>query len=44
MKLSVSFFLLDLGQFAGLLGRVIGSSQGLCYLPRLIMMMGKLVE
>jgi hypothetical protein len=30
MKLSVSFQLLDLGQSAGLLGRVISSSQGLC--------------
>jgi hypothetical protein len=30
MKLSVSFWLLDLGQSAGLLGRVISSSQGLC--------------
>jgi hypothetical protein len=30
MKLSVSFRLLDLGQSAGLLGRVISSSQGLC--------------
>jgi hypothetical protein len=29
-KLSVSFQLLDLGQSAGLLGRVISSSQGLC--------------
>jgi hypothetical protein len=29
-KLSVSFRLLDLGQSAGLLGRVINSSQGLC--------------
>jgi hypothetical protein len=28
MKLSVSFQLLDLGQSAGLLGRVISSSQG----------------
>jgi hypothetical protein len=30
MKLSVSFQLLDLGQSAGLLGRVISSSQSLC--------------
>jgi hypothetical protein len=30
MKLSVSFRLLDLGQSAELLGRVISSSQGLC--------------
>jgi hypothetical protein len=30
MKLSVSFQLLGLGQSAGLLGRVISSSQGLC--------------
>jgi hypothetical protein len=30
MKLSVSFRLLDLGQSAGLLRRVISSSQGLC--------------
>jgi hypothetical protein len=30
MKLSVSFLSLDLGQSAGLLGRVISSSQGLC--------------
>jgi hypothetical protein len=30
MKLSISFKLLDLGQLAGLLGRVISSSQGLC--------------
>jgi hypothetical protein len=30
MKLSVSFRLLNLGQSAGLLGRVISSSQGLC--------------
>jgi hypothetical protein len=30
MKLSVSLKLLDLGQPAGLLGRVISSSQGLC--------------
>jgi hypothetical protein len=30
MKLSISFRLLDLGQSAGLLGRVISSSQGLC--------------
>jgi hypothetical protein len=30
MKLSVSFQLLDLGQSAGLIGRVIRSSQGLC--------------
>jgi hypothetical protein len=30
MKLSVSFRLLDLGQSAGLLGRVISPSQGLC--------------
>jgi hypothetical protein len=44
MKLSVSFRLLDLGQSALLLGRVISSSQGLCYLPRVIVMMEKLVE
>jgi hypothetical protein len=30
IKLSVSFQLLDLGQSAGLLGRVISSSQGFC--------------
>jgi hypothetical protein len=30
MKLSVSFRLLDLGHSAGLLGRAISSSQGLC--------------
>jgi hypothetical protein len=30
MKLYVSIWLLDLGQSAGLLGRVISSSQGLC--------------
>jgi hypothetical protein len=30
MKISVSFRLLDLGQSAGLLGRVISLSQGLC--------------
>jgi hypothetical protein len=30
MNLSVSFQLLDIGQSAGLLGRVISSSQGLC--------------
>jgi hypothetical protein len=44
IKLSVSFRLVDLGQSAGLLGRVISSSQGLCYLPRVIVMMEKLVE
>jgi hypothetical protein len=47
MKLSVSFQLLDLGQSAGILGWVISSSQGLCYLPRvnvMMMMMEKLVE
>jgi hypothetical protein len=47
MKLSVSFWFLDLGQSAVLLGRVISSSQGLCELPRVIvmmMMMEKLVE
>jgi hypothetical protein len=44
MKLSVSFRLLDLGQSAGLLGWVISSSQGLCYLPRVIVMMENLVE
>jgi hypothetical protein len=44
MKLSVSFRLLDLGQTARLLGWVISSSQGLCYLPRVIVMMEKLVE
>jgi hypothetical protein len=42
-KLSVSFRLLELGQSAGLLGRVISSSQGLCYLPLVIVMMEKLV-
>jgi hypothetical protein len=41
MKLSVSFQLLDLGQSAGLLGRVISSSQGL---SRVILMTEKLVE
>jgi hypothetical protein len=30
MKLSVSFWLIDLGQKAGVLGRLISSSQGLC--------------
>jgi hypothetical protein len=30
MKLSVSFQLQDLGQSAGLIGRMISSSQGLC--------------
>jgi hypothetical protein len=44
MKLSVSFQLLDLGQSAGLLGWVISLSQGLYYLPRVIVMMEKLVE
>jgi hypothetical protein len=44
MKLSVSFRLIDLGQLAGLLGRVISSSQGLCYLPRVSVMMETLVE
>jgi hypothetical protein len=44
MKLSVSFRLLDLGQSAELLWRVISSSQGLCYLPRVIVRMEKLVE
>jgi hypothetical protein len=44
MKLSVSFQLLDLGQSAGLLGRVISSLQGLCYLPRAIVVMENLVE
>jgi hypothetical protein len=44
MKLSVLFRLLDVGRAAGLLGRVISSSQGLCYLPRVIVMMKKLVE
>jgi hypothetical protein len=44
MKLSVSFRLLDLGQSAGLFGQVISSSQGLCQLPRVIVMMEKLVE
>jgi hypothetical protein len=44
MKLSVSFRLLDLGQSAGLLGRVISSSQGLCWLPRVIVMTEKLVK
>jgi hypothetical protein len=39
MKLSVSLQLLDLGQSAGLLGRVISSSQGL-----VIVMMENLVE
>jgi hypothetical protein len=43
MKLSVSIRLLDLGQSAGLLGWVISSSQGLCWLPRLTVMMN-LVE
>jgi hypothetical protein len=41
-KLSVSFRLLDLGQSTVLLGRVIRSSQGLCYLLRVIVMMEKL--
>jgi hypothetical protein len=44
MKLSVSFQFLDLGQSAGLLGRVISSSQGLCWLQRVIVMMEKSVE
>jgi hypothetical protein len=44
IKLSVLFQFLDLGQSAGLLGRVISSSQGLCYVPRVIVMMEKLVE
>jgi hypothetical protein len=46
MKVSVSFQLLDLGQSAGILGRVISSSQRLCQLPRVIVMMmiEKLVE
>jgi hypothetical protein len=44
MKLSILFQLLDLGQSAVLLGRVISSSQGLCYLPRVIVVMEKLVE
>jgi hypothetical protein len=44
MKLSFSFQLLDLGQSAGLLGWVISSSQGLCELPRVIVMMEKLLE
>jgi hypothetical protein len=44
MKLSIPFRLLDLGQSAGLLVRVISSSQGLCYLPRVIVMLEKLVE
>jgi hypothetical protein len=45
MKLLASFRLLDLGQSAGLLGRVVSSSQGLYYLPRVnVMMMEKLVE
>jgi hypothetical protein len=45
MKLSVSFRLLDLEQSVGLRGWVISSSQGLCYLPRVIvMMMEKLVN
>jgi hypothetical protein len=45
MKLSVSFQLVDLGQSAGLLGRVICSSQGLCMFALVIgMMMEKLVE
>jgi hypothetical protein len=44
MKLSISFRLLDLGQSAGLLGRVISSLQGLFELPLLITMMEKLVE
>jgi hypothetical protein len=44
MKLAVSFRLLDLGQSAVLFGRVISSSQGLCSVPLLIVMMEKLVE
>jgi hypothetical protein len=44
MKLSVLFRLLDLGQSAGLLGRVISSSQGLCYLPWVAVMMEKFLE
>jgi hypothetical protein len=44
MKLSVSFRLLDLGQSAVLIGLVISSFQSLCYLPRVIVMMAKLVE
>jgi hypothetical protein len=45
MKLSVSLRLLDVGESAVLLGRVISPSQGLCYLPRVIvMMMEELVE
>jgi hypothetical protein len=44
MKLSVSFQLLGLGQSAGLLGRVISLTQGLCSLARVIVMMEKLVE
>jgi hypothetical protein len=44
MKLSVSFQFLDLGQSAELLGRVISSSQGLCQLPQVTVMMEKLVE
>jgi hypothetical protein len=44
MKISVSFRLLDTGQLAGLLGRVISLSQSLCYLPRVIVMMENLVE
>jgi hypothetical protein len=44
MKLSVSFQLLDLGQSAGLLGRVISSSQASAYLLRAIVRTEKLVE
>jgi hypothetical protein len=44
MKLSISFRLLDLRQSAGLLGRVISSSQGLCVSPRVIVRMENLVE
>jgi hypothetical protein len=39
MKLSASFQFLDLGRSAGLLGWMISSSQGLCQLPRVIVMM-----
>jgi hypothetical protein len=44
MKVSVSFRLQGLGQSAVLLGWVISSSQGLCYLSQVIVMMEKLVE
>jgi hypothetical protein len=44
MKLSFSFLLLDVGQSAGLIGRVISSSQGLCVPAPVIVRMEKLVE